>query len=82
MAMMPTRLRPAVGFQRGLFHQALARGHHQVVIRLSKIANGQAIGDFFALGQVQQIHDRPAAAFAAKLRQIVDLLPIDLARGW
>ena len=40
---------------------------------------GQAFGDFLAFGQVQQIHDRPPAAVALQLRQVIDLLPIDLA---
>ena len=49
------------------------------MIGQGEIADGQAIGDLFALGQVQQIDDRPAAALAAELRQVVDLLPVDLA---
>ena len=73
--------RPAVGLQLGLFHEALARGHHQVVVGLVEVADGAAVGDLFVLGQVQQIHDRPAFALARELRQVVDLLPVDLALG-
>ena len=44
-----------------------------------EVADRQALGDLFAFGQVQQVDDRPAAAVAAQLRQVVDLLPVDLA---
>ena len=71
--------RPAVGLQLGLLHQALARGHHQVVVGLVEVADGAAVGDLFVLGQVEQVHDRPAFALARQLRQVVHLLPVDLA---
>ena len=71
--------RPAVGLELGLLHQALARGHHQVVVGLVEVADRAAVGDLLALGQVEQVDDRPAAALARQLRQVVDLLPVDLA---
>ena len=52
------------------------------MVGLVEIADGPAVGDLFALGEVEQVDDRPAAAVAAQLRQIVDLPPIDLAAGW
>ena len=80
MAMMPPRFGPAVLLQRRLLHQAAcawpSSGNDRAALK-SRI--GQAIGDLFAFGQVQQVDDRPAAAFAAQLRQVVDLLPVDLA---
>ena len=71
--------RPAVLLQRRLLHQARARGHHQEMVGLVEIADRPAVGDLLAFGEVQQVDDRPAAAVAAQLRQVVDLLPIDLA---
>ena len=71
--------RPAVGLQRRLLHQPAGRGHHQEVVGLVEVADRAAVGDLLALGQVQQVHHRPAAAVAGQLRQVVDLAPVDLA---
>ena len=49
------------------------------MVGLVEVADGAAVGDLLALREVQQVDDRPAAAVAAKLRQVVDLLPVDLA---
>ena len=49
------------------------------MVGLGEIADGPAVGDLLALGEVEQVDDRPAAAVAGQLRQVVDLLPIDLA---
>ena len=64
------------------FTRPLARGHDQIMVRQVEIADGPAVGDPLAFGEVEQVDDRPAAAVAAELRQIVDLLPIDFAAGW
>ena len=50
------------------------------MVGLVEIADGAAVGDLLALGEVQQVDHRPAAAVAGQLRQVVDLAPIDLAR--
>ena len=49
------------------------------MIGLVEVADGAAVGDLFAFGEVEQVDDRPALAFARELRQVVDLLPVDLA---
>ncbi len=49
------------------------------MVGLVEVADRAAVGDLFALGQIQQIDDRPAVALARQLRQVVDLLPVDLA---
>ena len=49
------------------------------MVRQGEVADGAAVGDPLALLQAEQIDDRPAAAVAGRLRQIVDLSPIDLA---
>ena len=45
---------------------------------LVEVADGAAVGDLLILGQVQEVHDGPAAAVPARLGQIVDFAPIDL----
>ena len=61
---------------------ARRRWPSQVVVGLVEVADGAAVGDLLALGEVQQVDDRPAAAVAGQLRQVVDLAPVDLALGW
>ena len=54
--------RPAVFVQRGLFDQAIPRGHQQEVAGQIEISHCATVGDFFIGVQVQQIDDRPAHA--------------------
>ena len=61
------------------FTRPVARGHHQVMVGLEKSRTARQSAILLAFGEVEQVDDRPAAAFAAQLRQVVDLLPIDLA---
>ena len=70
---------PPISGQGRFLHQAFAGGHHQEVVGFVKILDRAAIGDLFALGQIEKVDDGPPAAVAGQLRQPVDLQPIDLA---
>src|SRR5690606_37123273 len=74
----PTALGPAVLFQRCLFDQPIAGGHHDEVPGLVEVADREALGDLLAGIEVQQVDDRPALAIAAQLRQVINLLPANL----
>ncbi len=79
--MMPALHGPAVGLQGGLLHQPPRGGHDEEVVAHGEVADGAAVGDLLALGEVQQVDHGPAAAVAGQLRQVVDLAPVDLALG-
>ena len=72
------RARPRERGERRLLDRALARRHEHVLVVLELLDRQHRV-DALAFLERQQVHDRLAARAAARLRQLVDLEPVDLA---
>ena len=75
------RPRIGVGHQLGLFDQAVLGGENDVA-PFTKFPHREKRRNLFAGLEIEQIDDRLAARRTARLRQLVDLDPVDFPDRW